>query len=129
MNRLLIPMAVLAICAPAAIAPGDAAAMSQQVPLTPRDVMGVWDLHIEGEATCVLALQREPVEGGRGLLVERCEGGPASKAVLWRFAGRGIELADAEGRAVAQLTPQGPDVWTGRDGAGRAARMTRAIAY
>lgn len=129
MNRFLVPVAALAIFVPAAALFGDAIAMPQQSPLTPRDVMGVWELQIEGEAACVLALQREPVEGGRGLLLERCDGGPASKAVLWRFAGRGIELADAEGRTLVQLTPQGPDVWTGRDEAQRAARMARAVIY
>ncbi len=84
--------------------------------------LGYWALSIEGRPTCHMALNRLPVDGGRGVYLEGCAKDLAT-ITAWRGSGPAIELVDGGGEVVVRLTATTEGGWRGEDRQGRAVSL------
>lgn len=82
---------------------------------------GLW--RVEGApGRCLISLSKTPAGPGALMaLAEGCDGQALEAARRWRAASGGVEVVDAQGRVLARLRHQGPDVLTGEG-----LRLTRA---
>ena len=82
---------------------------------------GLW--RVDGApGRCLISLSKTPAgPGARMVLAEGCHGQPLEAARRWRVAAGVIEVVDEQGRTLARLRHQGPDVLTGEG-----MRLTRA---
>lgn len=135
MTRALIAAAALSLTLSGACRAGDApmtetpAPTPSATPAPGSDMQadagergfGLW--RVEGApGRCLISLSKTPAgPGAYGVLAEGCQGEALATAKRWRLAAGVIEVLDEQGRVLARLEHQGPDVLTGET-----LRLTRA---
>lgn len=112
----------------AALIMGTSAAFAGEAPMshegrdTSSPAAGLWRVEGVRDRCLISLMQTSSGAGTRGVLVEGCDGHRLAGAARWRMAQGVVELQDEQGRSLARLAIQGPDVMAGPGGL----RLTRA---